>query len=232
MFWTAFLFGLFGGLHCVAMCGPISLALPIARSGRLIASRILYNSGRVVTYASLGGIAGLIGTSVEINLVQAQQYLSIAAGTLLILIVIASGFRSLDFSYGRPFVWISGKLKTVMGRVLKRSSLGASMLTGIANGFLPCGLVYVALAASLAAGGVRGSILYMIMFGLGTFPLMLALSLSKAAVPVNIRSKLTRMVPVFVFVVGVLFILRGLELGIPYVSPMPVVQGQFETCEP
>lgn len=106
-------------------------------------------------------------------------------------------------------------------------------MIGILNGFLPCGLVYLALAASLATGTLVGSVVYMAVFAVGTFPVMMAISLGGGLIPVSFRQKAAKAIPVFVFAIGVLFILRGLNLGIPYISPkISQEQTEFEMCLP
>lgn len=229
MLWTAFLFGLFGGLHCISMCGPIVMALPRQTGFRGLASKVIYNLGRVVTYSSLGAITGIIGNSLQ----QYQQYLSIISGVLLITLVLVTGFKNLEFTYFKPFIAFANQLKKLFSRFLKKKSAIASLLVGIVNGFLPCGLVYMALIASLASGGFFESVLYMAVFGLGTFPVMLGIAFAGHLISVPLRQKLFRIVPVLVFLLGTLFILRGLNLGIPFVSPqLSHSQEKFEMCSP
>ena len=107
-------------------------------------------------------------------------------------------------------------------------------MIGLLNGMLPCGLVYIALAASIVTGNFIESALYMGIFGLGTFPIMFAIAYSGRIFNARVRQKLYKVVPVFVILLGTLFILRGLNLGIPYVSPQ-INAGhveQLEMCAP
>ena len=107
---------------------------------------------------------------------------------------------------------------------------------GIINGFLPCGLVYIALAASMAAGDIGQSVLYMIVFGIGTFPVMLGISLLGNYIKPVLRRRIYKLVPLFVVILGLLLILRGLNIGIPYISPeldhSGDTAGQIEVCDP
>ncbi len=219
MLWAGFLFGLLGSFHCVGMCGAIALALPGAGGSRrrYVAGRVLYNLGRVSTYAALGAAAGAVGQG--LRLAGWQQGLSVLSGALILLLVAtperwlgrAAAFVDLDV--------VLAKVKSRLAYYYQQPSLGALYATGLLNGLLPCGLVYLALAGALSVPGVAGAAGYMALFGLGTLPLMLALSLTGQLVPLAWRGRLRRAVPVLATVMAGLFILRGLGLGIPYVSP-------------
>ena len=219
MLWAGFLFGLLGSFHCVGMCGAIALALPGAGGprGRYVAGRVLYNLGRVTSYALLGAAAGVLGQG--LRLAGWQQSLSLLSGGLILLLVViperylgrAAAFLDLDV--------VLAKVKSRLAYFYQRPSLSALYTTGLLNGLLPCGLVYLALAGALSAPGVAGAAAYMALFGLGTLPLMLALSLTGQLVPMRWRGRLRRAVPVLATVLASLFIVRGLGLGIPYLSP-------------
>ncbi|MGY3090148.1 sulfite exporter TauE/SafE [Hymenobacter sp. UYAg731] len=222
MLWAGFLFGLLGSFHCVGMCGAIALALPGGADAataplRYAGGRLLYNLGRVTTYATLGAGAGLIGQG--LRLAGVQQGLSIASGVLILLLVAVPEryARRLAVVLGlnQPLAWV----KNTLGRLFQRPTLPALYATGVLNGLLPCGLVYLALAGALSAPGVAGAAAYMACFGLGTLPLMFGLSLSGWLVPLRWRTRLRHAVPYAASVLAVAFIVRGLGLGIPYLSP-------------
>ena len=222
MLWAGFLFGLLGSFHCVGMCGAIALALPggvdAATSPlRYAGGRLLYNLGRVTTYATLGAGAGLVGQG--LRLAGVQQGLSIASGVLILLLVAVperyTGRVAGWLGLNRPLAWV----KNTLGRLFQQPTLPALYATGVLNGLLPCGLVYLALAGALSAPGVAGAAVYMACFGLGTLPLMFGLSLSGRLVPLLWRTRMRRAVPYAASVLAVLFIVRGLGLGIPYLSP-------------
>jgi hypothetical protein len=111
------------------------------------------------------------------------------------------------------------RLKGAMAGLLRTRSLGALGILGALTGLLPCGLVYVACVGATATGGLLRGVEYMAAFGVGTVPMMLALGLSGKLIHASVRTKLVRLVPVSVCVLAALLILRGLSLGIPYVSP-------------
>jgi len=215
MIWTAFILGLFGSLHCAGMCGPLALALPhgVGRPAGFFAGRIAYNLGRIITYGILGLIFGLIGKSLV--LAGIQRWLSISLGVLLL----AGLFSAREVALSQPLSVLVNRLKGAMTFLLRRRSLDALMVLGLLNGLLPCGLVYVACAGATATGDLFRGALYMLAFGAGTVPMMLAISLSRKLVPIRVRVKLLSAVPTVVFLLASLLILRGMELGIPYLSP-------------
>jgi sulfite exporter TauE/SafE len=207
--------GLLGSLHCAAMCGPLMLALPVppGGAGRFIAGRVVYQFGRITTYALLGVIAGLAGKS--LFLIGAQRWLTIALGVAIFIGFFLSKKIALAASVAR----LVGKLKTAMGAQLRQRSFRSLALLGMLNGLLPCGLVYVALAGAVSRGTILSGVGWMLAFGLGTLPTMLGISLSGKVFPVSLRLQLRRAIPFSVCLLATLLILRGLALGIPYVSP-------------
>lgn len=211
----AFALGLLGSLHCAAMCGPLMLALPVPPGGpmRFTLGRIVYQLGRVTTYALLGVVAGFIGKS--IFLAGIQRGLSITLGVAILL-----GFLiSKKISISVPVVRLVGKLKAAMSAQLRQRSIRALALLGMLNGLLPCGLVYVAMAGAISRRTIFDGVLYMAVFGLGTLPTMLGISLSGKLFPPTLRTKLRGAIPVGVCALATLLILRGMALGIPYASP-------------
>ncbi len=216
---TAFLVGLAGSIHCIGMCGPIALALPghHATGFKMVFGRTLYNLGRTITYGFIGGLTGLLGQG--LILAGTQQWVSIFTGILLILSVIIPLSISKRIQDLGLFTGLTGYVKNKLGKLLGAGERNSLILIGLLNGFLPCGLVYVALAGALNTGNAFNAMLYMVIFGLGTLPVMLAVSVFGKLINVSVRRKVSRVIPVFVFFLGVLFILRGMNLGIKYISP-------------
>ncbi len=225
-FTLAIFLGLLGSLHCAAMCGPLMLALPgrADGAGRFITGRLIYQFGRVTTYALLGVVAGLVGKSFFIA--GCQRWLSIALGVVILI----GFFISKKVAVSAPVVRLVGKLKTAMSAQLQRRNFRSLGLLGMLNGLLPCGLVYVALAGAVARGSLEGAVVFMLLFGLGTLPMLLAISLSGKLFPVAWRQKLRGAIPAGVCVLALLLILRGLALGIPYVSPALVACVPANCC--
>lgn len=223
---SAFVVGLVGSLHCAGMCGPLALALPHPGGGstRFLTGRLAYNAGRLFTYVALGGLAGMVGQSLRFAGV--QRWLSIALGVALLAGLLFARRMGSWF----PVAAMVGGLKVRMAGLLRQPTLGAQAGLGMLNGLLPCGLVYVACAGAAATGHFARGAAYMGVFGLGTVPLMLAIGLSGALIPPSLRLRLRKAIPVAVSLLGVLLILRGMSLGIPYVSPHLDASGAVGDC--
>lgn len=212
--------GLVTGLHCVGMCGPLALALPRVgdRRATYVLGRLLYNLGRAVTYAVMGMLVGLIGRSFAIG--GFQRWVSVGFGVALLigLLLMQTGLmnRLLD---QLGFFRVFAALQRVWKRNFTNRSYTGLFILGLINGLLPCGPVYVALAAAAATGHAATAALFMFIFGLGTLPMMLAVSLAGNLVQMPMRRKLQKLVPISAGVVAILLIVRGLALGIPYLSP-------------
>ena len=215
----AFTLGLFGSLHCVGMCGPIALLIPLQRQHKGFRSLQLgaYFIGKTLTYALMGLLFGLVGEGVFIA--EYQQEFSIFAGFLMILMGLFSLLHLRVKGLGTPLLKGFSLLKNALGKQLSKKTITSSLSIGFLNGFLPCGLVYTALFGALTMGNWWGSMTYMTVFGVGTIPLMLLLILLGDFLPLALRRRLNQWLPLVVILVGILFILRGLGLGIPYLSP-------------
>jgi sulfite exporter TauE/SafE len=224
--WTAFLLGFVGSAHCAGMCGPLALALPRGGGSRgiFLAGRVLYNLGRIVTYAGMGAVFGILGQGVA--LAGLQRWVSLALGAVILLGVFVSPRFANTIPMTRAVSW----LKAALGKLLQRRALSSLFGIGLLNGLLPCGLVYVACAVATATGNVFTGVQYMIAFGLGTLPLMLAISLVGTKLQFALRFKVQRLIPVSLVIVGLLLLLRGMALGIPYVSPKLPSQPGGTTC--
>jgi uncharacterized protein len=227
--YAVFLVGLVGSLHCIGMCGPIAIALPVPDSSNLsfFTGRILYNLGRVVTYAFLGAVLGLVGS--KIALAGAQQVVSIVLGVVIIIAVLLPQRYKNYFAQHPVIQKLAHPLKSNIGVLFKKGTFSAMFLIGILNGFLPCGLVYVALAGAIASGDAISGAAVMILFGLGTIPAMFAASVFGKFINIGIRTKIRKAVPVLAVILGVIFILRGMNLGIPMLSPKVSKQAEVSS---
>lgn len=224
MLLSALILGLMGSLHCVGMCGPIAFMLPVDRTNnyKKFGQIFIYHFGRLMAYAIIGLLFGLLGKGLSIFGI--QQKLSIVIGIIMILIILIPYNTFNKYNLSKPIYKVISKVKNQLGKELKKKSADTFLTIGFLNGFLPCGLVYMALFGSIAMGdALRGS-LYMILFGMGTIPLMTAAIYFSNLLKGGVRQKVQKVIPVFVIIIGALFILRGLGLGIPYVSPAPVTQ--------
>lgn len=219
---SALIFGLLGSFHCVGMCGPIAFLLPVDHKNnvRKLGQIFLYHFGRLSSYAIIGLLFGLLGKS--FSLFGLQQQLSIMVGAIMILVILLPYKKFSKYNGSKPIFKIVSKVKSNLGKQLKRKSPDTFYTIGFLNGFLPCGLVYMAVFGAIASGTALEGSLYMAVFGLGTIPLMTTAIYLGNFINLNIRSKIRKAVPVFVILIGLLFILRGMGLGIPYLSPLEI----------
>lgn len=211
--WTAFTIGLFGSFHCVGMCGPIAMALP--GSGHTLAAQLVqksvYNTGRIITYSLLGGVMGLAGRAV--SLAQLQQPLSILLGLLIIAGALVPLFDTSGIRRSRPVRQVFDWLQRRMKRAMNKQGNRAMLAIGILNGLLPCGFVYVGLAGSVTTGSVPAGMAYMAMFGLGTFPAMMAMAMAPGVISLNTRRKINRYLPLLAVLLGLYLVYRGWMMG-------------------
>ena len=224
MLWSAVIFGLLGSFHCVGMCGPIAFMLPVDRtnSTKKVFQIFTYHFGRILAYSLIGLVFGLVGKSLYIF--GLQQQLSIAIGVLMIVVVITPTRIFNKYNFSKPVFKLISKVKSSLGQAFKKKTADTFLTIGFLNGFLPCGLVYMAVFASLAmASALKGS-LYMALFGIGTIPLMTSAIYLGKFLNATIKQRIQKVIPVFVVIIGLLFILRGMGLGIPYLSPAPVTE--------
>jgi uncharacterized protein len=233
MLYTAFIIGLAGNFHCLGMCGPIAMALPGSGAARQKAplGKLLSNGGRIITYSLLGLLAGLFGQSLALT--TSQQHLSVGVGIMMLLFVLVPGRHTQKLNVFKPLARFTAAIKKQFSILFQKRSFFAMFLTGLLNGLLPCGLVYAALAGAIATGYATEGMAYMAFFGLGTLPLMLGISVAGQYISLEWRRKLTKVTPVFTVILAVLFILRGLNLGIPMLSPEVIQSGtdvKMECC--
>lgn len=228
---SGFIIGLLGSFHCVGMCGPIVLSLPggLFSKWSFIINRLLYNSGRIITYMMLGALFGLLGN--RLNLFGLQQFISISIGVLILTGILAGLYIKKFNSLSVLQIKIVTGLKKVLKINFDKRSRSTFLFTGIINGILPCGFVYIGLSGALVTGEMTSGGVYMMMFGLGTIPLMLGLSLFGNFLSLKFRNILKKSIPVFAIILAVLFILRGLDLGIPFVSPSQIKSSETNNSQ-
>jgi uncharacterized protein len=230
---SGFTLGAAGSLHCVGMCGPLSLALPSHHlsPARKFFSLLLYQFGRIITYSIIGLAFGLAGRRIYMS--GYQQWFSIGIGIIIAALAVMYFLhkRTVHFSFfNRFYLYVQGLIVKLL-----RSSGGpvSFLLLGMANGLLPCGMVYIALASTLSFAEVSESTAFMAMFGAGTLPTMMLVAYAGQAIKLETRLLLRKAVPFFILSMGVLLILRGLNLGIPFISPeLPHSAGASVVCHP
>ncbi|MBO3098822.1 sulfite exporter TauE/SafE family protein [Gelidibacter pelagius] len=223
MLWSAVILGLLGSFHCVGMCGPIAFMLPVDRenSAKKVFQIFTYHFGRLLAYSIIGLFFGLVGKSLYIF--GLQQQLSIFIGILMIVVVLMPTKIFNKYNFSKPIYKLISRVKRALGQAFKKKTADTFLTIGFLNGFLPCGLVYMAVFASLGMEGALKGSLYMALFGIGTIPLMTSAIYLGKFLNTTVKQRIQKAIPVFVVVIGLLFILRGMGLGIPYISPAPVV---------
>lgn len=214
--YLAFMIGLLGSVHCIGMCGPLAFAVPSLQKGAgwLLLDKALYQIGRILSYCLLGLIIGLIGR--QLWMAGLQQMVSILTGLLVIL---AGASRIFKIAYLGRSTLLLKPFHRLIGFALKHKA--NHLIIGMINGLLPCGFVYLALAGAVNMPDLTGAIGYMFFFGLGTAPLMLIAAMTVGLTGSLMRSRINRVLPYLMVCLGIWFILRGLELNIPYLSPAP-----------
>jgi len=215
LYWTAISLGLLGGLHCVGMCGPLVLSLPLGTGGRggAVSRTLVYHSGRLLSYAAVGFIVGTLGWG--IGLASAQSKLSIASGSLLLLIALLNlnvGERLLQSRvFGRWHLLLRRRFSGLLQGGGLRSILGL----GVLNGLLPCGLVYLAIFGAVNTGNAAGGAFYMLLFGMGTFPWLALVGLGGRDLLKRLRLDLRRSSAVLTAAAGIWLIWRGIHFLLP-----------------
>lgn len=219
MFYTAFILGFLGSFHCVGMCGPLTLLLPLEHKKpvKKVFQVATYHFAKALSYVSLGLLFGLLGKGLFIR--DYQQTFSIIVGVLMVLIALFSLTNVRLNIFAKPIYFLIGKIKYALGQQLRQKNAFSVFLIGFFNGFLPCGLVYMALFGALAQTDLLDSAFYMFAFGLGTVPLMTATIYLGNFLSQKTKKYIQKAIPFVIILIGILFILRGLALGIPYISP-------------
>lgn len=219
LFFAAITMGMIGSFHCIGMCGPIAFALPLNNDSSLAKffGSLLYNTGRITTYSCIGLLFGLTGKGLSI--IGFQQGLSILLGSTILIILLMAKWGS--FKINPPFIFsqASLKIRNALGKLFLKKNFGALYLIGLLNGLLPCGLIYMAVAGAVATADPVKSALFMAAFGAGTLPVMWAVSFFGNFIGMEARKKIRNLYPYMMVLMACLLILRGMGLGIAYLSP-------------
>lgn len=210
--------GFLGSFHCIGMCGPIALTIPVKRNSTfsVISGSLVYNLGRVLTYGCMGLLFGLLGKGFV--LAGWQSVLSIALGAIILIFLFVPNSSGLAIKLG-PYMRLLEKIKANIRRLFGIHTSRSLLFIGILNGLLPCGLVYMGVAGSMATADALKGALFMMAFGLGTLPALLTITIIRDYINIRFREKVRKVIPVFVVAMALMLILRGLNLGIPYISP-------------
>lgn len=225
---SGFILGMAGSLHCMGMCGPLSLVLPLQglSSRSKLLSLLTYQFGRITTYALLGLAFGFFGR--QLFHAGFQQTASLVIGSIIVL----AGVLLVLGKYQRSDKWGMALVRKAFDQLWIRAwNTQSFFLIGMVNGLLPCGMIFVALLAILSFPYAWDAPLFMIGFGFGTLPAMMIAAYAMAQLRPTGRRLMRQVVPYFMMLIGVWIFLRGLNLGIPFVSPeIPVHTGEALHC--
>ncbi|MDX2048386.1 MAG: sulfite exporter TauE/SafE family protein [Chitinophagaceae bacterium] len=231
---SGFTLGLAGSLHCIGMCGPLSLALPTHHlpAIRKFISLVTYQFGRIITYSCIGLVSGTAGRRIFIS--GYQQWFSIGMGILILCFaVLYFSRKSAAFKFTFVNRYYASVQKLIVRLLHSSSGIRGFLLLGMANGLLPCGMVYVALATAFSFTEVFESVFFMAMFGAGTLPAMMFVAYALQKPFIKTGRLFKKLVPFFMVAMAVLLILRGMNLGIPFISPqLPGTTANAAVCHP
>jgi sulfite exporter TauE/SafE len=225
---SGLLLGLASSLHCAGMCGPLVLSMPFYSSDGHLSWRSMfeYHIGKTLMYTALGALFGVFGMGIKIS--GFQQVFSISFGILLLIILFGS---KLHPKIGQMIQKLELYYNGFIGKVMKLGSGGAFIVLGLTNGIIPCGMVYVALGASVLAYSVGYGALFMALFGLGTLPVLTSIIAGRTLIRKKFSTSFIKIKNVTLLILALLFILRGMNLGIPYLSPQIGNDDKLECCK-
>jgi sulfite exporter TauE/SafE len=220
--------GLASSIHCAGMCGPLVLSMPFYGSeGRLSWRSVFeYHIGKTLMYAFLGALFGVFGMGIRIS--GFQQIFSIVFGVFLLIVLFGP---KLHPQIGQLIQRVEMGYHVLVSKVVKFGSGGAFLVLGLTNGIIPCGMVYVALGASVLAYSVSYGALFMILFGLGTLPVLTSIIAGRSLIKKKFSTSFVQIKNLTLLILALLFILRGMNLGIPYLSPQIGADDKLECCK-
>lgn len=216
---AGFILGSVSSFHCVGMCGPLALALPVQNLAgwNKMVSLVLYHLGRISVYAAFGLIFALAGR--QIYLAGFQEWFSIGLG-IVMLVVAGRFFFNKQIQHPARLNKLYRLIQGWIFYLWKSPGRSGFFLLGAANGLLPCGMVYLAIAGALNTSQIPSGMLFMAMFGLGTLPPLFSLAWFGSNIKMSFRNRIRQLTPYLITTMAIILIVRGLNLGIPFISPL------------
>jgi uncharacterized protein len=212
LYLSALMLGLLGSFHCAGMCGPIALMLPKSSGSKanVLTGRFIYNSGRVFTYVVIGLFFGLLGLAIAMR--GFQKELSVLTGVIIaVTVVLSAGKKAHTKPYAEPNRY-TGNIRIYLKKLFNIKSYFSLFLIGALNGLLPCGFVYLAIAGAASTGSIAGGMFYMTLFGLGTFPVMMMITLAANYAGIRFRKIFMKASPVIAIGLALFLIYRGTDM--------------------
>jgi uncharacterized protein len=232
IFFAAITLGMIGSFHCIGMCGPLAFSLPLNSNSDFakFTGTFLYNMGRIVTYSALGLLFGLAGKS--FSLFGFQQGLSITVGVVILFFLLIPKKWVANTGKNNLFTKYNYEIRSALGQLFLKKNYQSLFAIGLLNGLLPCGLIYMAIAGAISTADLLKGAFFMASFGLGTLPVMWSVSFFGNYIGIRIRQKIRKAYPIMMALMACLLIIRGLGLGIPYVSPAKNNTNEVQECHP
>jgi len=214
---TALVIGLAGSFHCLGMCSPLAMAVTSMRPSALL-NRLLYNTGRIMTYAVLG--AFVAGVGYLLPLYKYQNIISIALG-ITMLVIGFGGLKKVGFA-GMTLLMqrLSAFLKGLFARQLATKKRGAIVVLGALNGLLPCGLTLIALTWCLTLKAPLDGFKFMLLFGAGTLPVMLGVTGFLPSLFKKLHLDTQRMTTAMTIFSGCVLIARVFFIHLPHATSL------------
>jgi sulfite exporter TauE/SafE len=207
MIWSAaFVLGFAGSLHCIGMCGPLAVMISGRNPQAVVLNRLVYNAGRTITYMLLGALIGMVGTFAKVGGV--QNIFSIVIGISILVFLLFYKSQPVFISLFNKMI---GRLKRSFLEHQKGARMYSAFATGVFNGFLPCGLVYAAIAVAVVQTSVLESAGVMLFFGLGTIPALLLTAYSFQRIKQLLPFSWRKIQQIILVMIAVIMIGRGLQ---------------------
>jgi len=216
-YFSAFLIGLAGSVHCVGMCGPLALAIPGASKDKgftFFLRTIAYQISRISGYGVLGLIVGFFSQGMQFTGV--QPYFSLLSGIVLLFLGFFGIIPEVNAFSKYPIIQhFQVKINRIIGTVMTNEHFSTPFVLGFLNAMLPCGMIYIALGTGLSSGNMSEAALYLISFGLGTLPLMFMMSLSGQFLSLQMRRSWQKTIPIIFMISGIILIYKGMNIDLP-----------------
>lgn len=201
-----FIAGLFTSIHCVGMCGGIMLSQTVGNESKnkleAMKPSLLYNAGRVISYTILGGIIGAVGSVFSLSF-KSKAAVQIIAGIFMIMM----GLNMSGFSLFRKL-----QIKMPKSFCSLKSKAGSPFVVGLLNGFMPCGPLQTMQIFALGTGSPVKGALSMLVFSLGTVPLMLTFGALSGILSKGYTKRILKLSGVMIIVLGLIMGNRGLSI--------------------
>jgi sulfite exporter TauE/SafE len=205
MWFAALVLGFAGSLHCLGMCSPLAMAVTNLRKPFFV-NRLVYNGGRILCYALLGALVGTFGWLLSFSGI--QNLLTIFLGCVLVVVGL-TGFGHFHIpALSKVIQWVTLVIKSTFSRFLQRKTVFSIASLGMLNGLLPCGLTYLALTYCLSLDRAWDGFLFMLLFGVGTLPIMLGFTSLLPSLMKRFNFSFRHATTVTLIVVGLLLITR------------------------